>query len=67
MRNILLCGLVLTSACGVKMGSNVVVGTTTFLEEVNRGNFVTTIEQKQMEVITATDKKRLQARLDEVN
>lgn len=52
------------SACGVKMGSGVVLGTTSFLEEVNRGTHTEVLQER----ITGQDRARLQAKLDhEVN
>ena len=51
-----------TSACGVKLGSGIVLGTTSFLEEANRG----THAQEFQEHINANDKAQLQARLNEV-
>jgi hypothetical protein len=61
------------SACGVKMGSGVVLGTTSFLEEVNaglsnqrlmgQGTHTEVIQER----ITGQDRARLQAKLDEVN
>lgn len=50
------------NACGVKMGSGVVLGTTSFLEEVNRGTHTEVLQER----ITGQDRARLQAKLDEV-
>jgi hypothetical protein len=50
-------------ACGVKLGSSVVLGTTSFLEEANRGAHA----QEFQEHINANDKAQLQAKLNEVN
>jgi len=54
------------SACGVKLGSGVVIGTTGFLEEVNRGISTNQLEARVMENITEEDRSKLSVRLAEV-
>ena len=56
-------GIISLSACGVKLGSGVVIGTTSYLEEVNRGTHTEVLQER----ITGQDRARLQAKLDEVN
>ena len=51
------------SACGVKIGTGVVLGTTSFLEEVNRGVHTESFKEH----INVADKAQLQAKLNEVN
>lgn len=52
------------TGCGVKLGSHVVMGTTSYLEEVNRGVHTENLKEH----ISANDRARLQAKLDtEVN
>lgn len=56
--------LVSLSACGVKLGSHIVVGTTSYLEEVNKGVHTENLKEH----IGANDRARLQTKLDtEVN
>lgn len=50
------------TGCGVKLGSNMVLGTTSFLEEVNRGQSAGYLRER----INTNDRMRLQAKLDEV-
>lgn len=57
-------GIISLSACGVKLGSHIVVGTTSYLEEVNRGTHTESFKEH----ISGADRARLQAKLDsEVN
>jgi hypothetical protein len=58
--------VLLLSACGVKVGSGVVIGTTSFLEEVNRGAFTSDLEHRVRETITEDDRAKLSVRLAEV-
>ena len=48
--------LLCLSGCGVKMGSNVVVGTTGFLEEVNKGQRKT-VRATQPEQVARRDER----------
>lgn len=58
--------LLSTSACGIKIGQGVVMGTTSFLEEVNKGSFTSNLETRVMENISEEDRNRLSVRLAEV-
>ena len=66
MKTILLSSLLLCSACGVKLGSQVVMGTTSFLEEVNKGQFVGQLDTRIKENISEEDRSKLSVRLAEV-
>lgn len=49
------------TGCGVKLGNQVILGTTSFLEEANRGLSAGYLEER----ITNNDRAQLQAKLDE--
>lgn len=66
MKTILFSSLLLCSACGVKLGSQVVMGTTSFLEEVNKGQFVGQLDTRIKETITEDGRSKLSVRLAEV-
>lgn len=66
MKTILFSSLLLCSACGVKLGSQVVMGTTSFLEEVNKGQFVGQLDTRIKEDISEEDRSKLSVRLAEV-
>lgn len=66
MKTILLSSVLLCSACGVKLGSQVVLGTTSFLEEANRGNFASQLDTRVKENISEDDRSKLSVRLAEV-
>lgn len=66
MKTILLSSVLLCSACGVKLGSQVVMGTTSFLEEANKGAFTSQFEERVRENISETDRNKLSVRLAEV-
>ena len=66
MKTILFSSLLLCSACGVKLGSQVVMGTTSFLEEVNKGQFVGQLDTRIKENISEEDRSKLSVRLAEV-
>ena len=55
-----------TSACGIKIGSQVVMGTTSFLEESNKGNFTSQFEERVKENLNEEDRSKLSVRLAEV-
>lgn len=66
MKTILFSSLLLCSACGVKLGSQVVMGTTSFLEEVNKGQFVGQLDTRIKGTLTEEDRSKLSVRLAEV-
>lgn len=66
MRTALLLSLIGLSACGVKMGTGIVIGTTSFLEEVNKGQFVGQLETRVRENVSDEDRNNLSVRLAEV-
>lgn len=54
------------SACGVKFGNQNVIGTTSFLEEVNKGNFASNLDARVRENLSEEDRNHLSVRLAEV-
>lgn len=58
-----------SSACGVKIGQGVVIGTTSFLEEANKGAFTSDFQdyRKTKETISEEDRSKLSVRLAEVD
>lgn len=58
-----------TSGCGVKIGQGVVIGTTSFLEEANKGNFTSDFNEykKVKEELSESDRNKLSVRLAEVD
>lgn len=66
MKTLLLLSLISLSACGIKIGQGVVMGTTSFLEEVNKGQFVGQLETRVRENISEQDRNNLSVRLAEV-
>ena len=58
-----------SSACGVKIGQGVVIGTTSFLKEANKGAFTSDFQEykKTKETISEEDRNKLSVRLAEVD